>query len=386
MHIEQLISTLWYSSINYSRYDASILSSFASRIANGSALTEKQAALAIRILGTYNTQLSAIIKQDITPFLLSPTYSKPLRAPMESVDIVDNNILLKFPYNEDMLAKIREYKSNILSNNIVWDGDNNQWVLPLNESNIQFISSLCNPQIFKYNEEFSKLASQCVEITQHIENYAPMLVSDGGVFKIINAPKSMPAITATDIIEAVFQARNVGVTVWDNNISEYLTNSHLVNTKLLDFFEDRASTLQLTTDDEDIETLKTILKHSFPSLFIIPGGSELKTLKLSFDILRQCGVEESEMSVLFRLSSDTGKPFNEFVREHCINNSISEKTKIVFISGKLPKPLLKSKIDFSSVINLGFMNAHYTIKEYIKGRPNNITVKRNEKGLTFAGM
>ena len=77
--------------------------------------------------------------------------------------------------------------------------------------------------------------------------------------------------------------------------------------------------------------------------------------------------------------------FNDFVKENKLNSPITEKTKIVFISSKLPKPFVKSKVKFNCVINLGFGGVHYSIKNFVENHENLIfyTEKKSQKEFEF---
>ena len=76
------------------------------------------------------------------------------------------------------------------------------------------------------------------------------------------------------------------------------------------------------------------------------------------------------MSVMFRLPSMEGGDFNNFVKNHNLNSPITDETKIVFVGTKLPKSIIKSKIKFNSVINLGQHSAHHTIQEFMNNQEN----------------
>jgi hypothetical protein len=107
-----------------------------------------------------------------------------------------------------------------------------------------------------------------------------------------------------------------------------------------------------------------------PCLFVLPGGSELDKTKMIYNLLVEQGYSSDEISVMFRLPSSDGKNFNDFVKNCGLNNPITENTKFVFVSIKLPKPVLKSKMKFNSVVSLGRSNVHYTIREFFKNREN----------------
>ena len=81
-------------------------------------------------------------------------------------------------------------------------------------------------------------------------------------------------------------------------------------------------------------------------------------------------LKQDVLDVLFRLPSDSGSKFNDFVKNNHLNDPISDKTKFVFICTKVPKTILKSDIKFNFIMNLGYVNIHYTVREYMKNCQN----------------
>jgi hypothetical protein len=123
-------------------------------------------------------------------------------------------------------------------------------------------------------------------------------------------------------------------------------------------------------------------------LVVIPGGSEYENLVMSHTFMKQIGMQDHEMSVMFRLPSNTHEIFNNFVKNNNLNNPLTEDTKVVFVSSKLPKPVLKSKIKFHCVLNMGFSNVHYTMKDFV-GKHENLVFysgKKQQRELKFAFM
>ena len=117
-------------------------------------------------------------------------------------------------------------------------------------------------------------------------------------------------------------------------------------------------------------------------MITIPGGSELESLKFSYNFLMSHGYTSDQISVLFRLDGSAGKMCNEFVKEKKINNPISDKIKVFFISGKVPKPLMAEKVVFDVIINLGSNSAHYTQKNLIQTHNCVINYTIDRKNLT----
>jgi hypothetical protein len=98
-------------------------------------------------------------------------------------------------------------------------------------------------------------------------------------------------------------------------------------------------------------------------------------LQLSLEFLEKLGVSNSDISVLFRLPKETNQAFNDFVKQEGLNNRLSENTKVIFLSGKIPKPLIESKIKTKSIINFSFYSIHHMVKNFIKNHQNVIEIK-----------
>ena len=74
------------------------------------------------------------------------------------------------------------------------------------------------------------------------------------------------------------------------------------------------------------------------------------------------------MSVLFRVDNDkdSGKEFNEYIREHKLNNPLDKNTKVVYInSNKFPKPLLKNEWNPNTVLTIGSQRMNTKVSDYV---------------------
>jgi hypothetical protein len=91
---------------------------------------------------------------------------------------------------------------------------------------------------------------------------------------------------------------------------------------------------------------------------------------------------------MFRLPKETHENFNNFVKNSGFNNPITDTTRAVFISGKSPKPVLKSGIKFHTVVNLGFDNVHYSLRDFVNNHENLVyyTEKINPKQTEFTWL
>lgn len=373
MHIEDLTIILASSTVKYNSWDGKMIYSLADQISNNIGFTEKQNTQCIRILRRYISELSKFMNTDIVTFINNPTYKLPFRTiaidKKISIDLLDNTRIIKveFPFTEVYVATFR---ANRVLTNATWEPNIKAWIFDLTELNIRFLMTFAENEHFQVDDEFRLLAVQTANILANMEDYTPMLISDQGIPKFKNTALTVPALDTTDILEAVFIARKCGITIWDDYISEYI-NSDVVDKVTADFLNiDIDKALRLNSSSVAIEKLADIVTNMIPCLIIVPGGSELAKLAMINSFLKRINVATADTSVMFRLSNKIGKTFNDYVKEEELNNPITETTKIVFVSGKIPKPVLQSGIQFNCVIDLGLGGVHYSIKEYTNTHQN----------------
>lgn len=377
MNIEDLIYML-YLKCKLNRYDYVLIQSFVNQNLLGNGFTEKQSNLAIKILKRYSNTLSNTIQTDVSPYLENPVFKLPIRKSnnQKKLSIIDHSIYKKaikveFPFVQEKIESIRKNKANL--GYAVWDNDRRSWIFSLDERNIKFLSSFIENEDYDIDEELQDYFLQTSEILKNIENYVPMVILEENLPKYQNVSKNVPQLQSTDIVAAVFEARKSGIFTWSDDINNEFYKLN-VDTVVKDFLNnENPDFFEINSQEHPIQCLKDIVKYTQPTLFVIPGGSESEKTKLIYNFLIELGYTSDEMCVMFRLSNKDGrdgKEFNEFVKNYGLNNPINERTKFVFISVKLPKPVISSNLKFHSVISLGRSNVHYTIREYFKNRQN----------------
>ena len=74
---------------------------------------------------------------------------------------------------------------------------------------------------------------------------------------------------------------------------------------------------------------------------------------------------------MFRLDNKTDKEFNQYIKDHNLNNSLAKDTQVVYISSskKFPKPLFNSDWQMESVLFLESIRntklEHYLVSDLI---------------------
>lgn len=391
LYVEDLIIVC--ANINdISTFDSSFMASMVGHISQGQSLTEKQAGLALKILKRNQKKLTGSVIADVGFAIDNPVFRFPFRkiTSINKISIIPyvlwtKAIKVEFPYNPSYIDSIRAGRKD---NPFIatWDKEEKAWMFDLSESSIKFIIQLFDNVEVEMDDEFKNYAEQIKNIVDNIECYAPMLVIENKMPVYKNVSKEVPSLQSQDILGSLFEARKCGITTYDANIENFLQVNNLDTiTKTFLTSED---TLFVDSKQHSFSELKNIINYLTPCLFVIPASKELESVSLVYEFLIGQGYESSDISVMFRLPSVSPSNFNNFVKEKKLNNPISENTKFVFICTKVPKPIFKSKIHFELVINLGYLNVHYTLREYMKSYQDVIYYcdKNPSKDLNYANL
>jgi hypothetical protein len=276
-----------------------------------------------------------------------------------------------------LVAEIKTNKQKFIS--AEWNPTEKSWIFSLEGATIEYFSGYVMSKGFTTDDEFKGYMEQTYEIINNVEKYVPMLTIEQGIPKIINIPAHVPQPTNTDLLQALFESRRVGVTTWDQSVDDSLSIYNISDTTK-DFIKSAPNeNFSIYLEEKSILELTPIVKNLLPCIVTIPGGNELSKIQQALELLKEVGIENHEISVLFRLPNENGSDFNKFVKEEKLNSPVSETTKVVILSGKLPKPLFESELKFNCVLNFNFYNIHYTLANFMKNKHNVINVLADKK-------
>ena len=169
MYIEEIINRLAGNGVYIfeppvvtNKNDWNILFSLSTQIERGNAFTEKQRALALRLITKYTEELTAL-GIDVIRELSNPIFQFPVRVLSDiktvSIDNDEAKILVSFPFDQEIVDSIKAYKQTlpyIESNGISWDSEKKLWAFMLNEQNIKFVGTLALGK-FQYDSQFMEL-------------------------------------------------------------------------------------------------------------------------------------------------------------------------------------------------------------------------------------
>jgi len=393
MHIEELIDRLagngkyiFQSPINVFRADATIISSLSDQIQRGNFYTEKQQTLAIRLVSKYVKVLSTELKYDVNVDLVNPQFKNPARKlsgaksiQLKSYADSSKKIVVQFPFNTELVEAFREYKKTISRSeaaDINWNAEDRVWIFGYTESNISYLYKMLSND-FEFDNELEATAKEIQKIEENIEQYVPMIVYQNGHFSYKNVMNHVPQPNSNNLIEVLLHARSCGITCWDESIDIAISSSEVSNSIQLLIKNSHCNPITIASNN--LISIQDLLNYSKNILFVIPGGTELDHLKSIHNFLINQNILNSQLTVMFRLDSSSGKLCNEYIKEHKLNTPVSDVTKFVFVSGKIPKPLIETGKKFDLVVHFGTNSAHYTLKNYIKNHHNVISMNLDNK-------
>lgn len=362
--------------------DSSIISSFGQRIERGYGLTEKQEHLAIKFCKKYRTVLTDNFGNTVENLINNPKFRLTRTQPgpsTTSIRIEGKKILVSFPYNEDTITKIRSFRTNIEHLEIAWNSEKKAWLFDLEETSVLWLVNNLIGTDATVSEEFKQIADEIFESISNIETHTPMLVEKNGEFQFVNVHNSVPQPGDTGVKEAVLLARRYGITVWDENTLNLLKKEK--NSSVFMEFLNKIDLkpLKINSSEVSIDQFSDLIDYNLPVLIVVPGLNELAHVKKWTEYLKRQNFDENSISVLFRLNNKVNSNFNIFVKENNLNAPLTKNTKAVFISQKIPKPLLNSDIHFNLIINLGEISGvHYSLSNYVDSCPDVVQYTEKE--------
>jgi len=398
MYIEDLIDRLacygnylFHSPLTIAYVDITIVTSLSDQIQRGNAYTEKQRGLALRIVSKYVGVLSADLGFDVGTLLKNPQFSNPIRviSGIKSISIVDRGtgpvLAVQFPYNQELVDNIKKYKdslTNFQAININWNSEEKYWEFGFTEPNIQFLCSFIDIG-FVADEQFLKYRTEIQEIEHRIDEYVPIVEYVNGHFRYRNVVDHIPQPTSLNLVEVLLHARRHGINCWDESIDIALES---VDPVIYKFLKNSSGEVSFPPGETELDQISDILTFSENVLFVIPGGTEIDHLKYVHEYLNSSKYQNEQMTVMFRLDSSSGRMCNEYIKEHKLNTPLSDKIKFVFVSGKIPKPLIESGKTFDVIVHFGTNSAHYTLKNFVKNHHNVISMNlpnRKNREINF---
>jgi len=225
--------------IRPARYDRSAICNITAQVDNHRALTDRQQQLAVKLVTKYRKQW---VKNgyDVSNIDIKTPTELPLRTDVDRrrlIDIMDDMIIVRFPYIPSLITKFGEYAHTRSCGKIEWNRDDRRWQMSATPDNTTWISRYAKEHDFKTTKEFE----------QHVDNINNQYDFNDIKLDIINnelvlndAPESMldwiksntGDIHMNNFLHIVSLAGRLAFTLSTNVIAkvkqDYPDNAHLI--------------------------------------------------------------------------------------------------------------------------------------------------------------
>lgn len=173
--------------IKLARYDEPIVESMANQLSKGTGLTDRQSVLAHKIVVKYRRQW-ATAGYDVSDHVETPKFKLPIRQVdrRRIIDIVDDAIEIKFPYDQDLISRLRA-DTTAIPGSLKWSTDRHAWLSSVIEPRIIWAKTFGSEHRFEFGAEFERVLAECLQQ----QDYAIQLIPGSDGYEIENAAQSM---------------------------------------------------------------------------------------------------------------------------------------------------------------------------------------------------
>lgn len=369
-YIEDYVAHFVSYSIRFSNFDEKIANSLGLQCFENKPFTAKQADVALRLLKKYKSQFITQGYTQISEILENPVYKFPFRVvDNQKLVYIDHGIKkfrLKFPFDQDLVTKIRGINGKKGMFKSEWDADAKQWVMELNEASLKFIIDELSTRNFETSEEVSELIVKYQEITENFENYIPMLVKENDNYIFKNLKSKFSSI---DLLSALVESAKFGIHVYDDQICEEIErlNQKMPLSKV--FRHEDKQNFCVNKNEYTRNELVTFAKAMDTTVAVfLDENTSAETLQMWVHSLVSCGVDLDDVGVFCRRKNDTGGiEFNSVVKNYNLNKSATDEVKWLFLMTKYPKSLIKNgKVADICIFDNRYVNPHYTVRSVVK--------------------
>jgi hypothetical protein len=336
--------------------DYNLLTSLARQTFKGTAYTDRQAELAKQKLLQYKDQF------DANGYNIDDSYSN-LRMPLRSIDrsrwvkVFDEEHLIsdeegpwigvRFIFQKKLITAIE--RMNKFLGEGLYDKVEKIHYFKFNENTCyEIINTFNENNNFEVEDQLLEYYEKLLEMKKNQDKYVPGIYS----FKLKNlheksfnfAISSIGQPNIDNLCNYYDKKDQFGLEHFDQ---EELQQSLKSLTPLAQKVVNRSqASIFVNNKEHTVNNLAEVVLelYRFPLVIVLHEDTCYDHLT-QFNKAFQNIIPSERMSVMFRLDNTSeGKPFNEYIKQHNLNNVVDKDTKIVYISSnKIPKPLLKSE-------------------------------------------
>lgn len=222
--------------ISLANYDVGFVNNAVRSINKGEGLSDRQRALTIKLVSKYTRQYKRL-GIDVTSIVNNPVWSSELRQVdrKKLIDIEEDIITIKFPYQKDMIREINSLAKKLRSVRTQFDKETKQYQTSYNEYNLLSIFNWSSKYDFEYSNKFMDVYKKCKHILHNRSDYAIQLVIEDDKCVLRNAPDTLKEYWVNNMaskkrMEQIVSAADQNLDIVNNSSNIILSN---IGTKIL---------------------------------------------------------------------------------------------------------------------------------------------------------
>lgn len=342
------VSKLEDTGFSINKNDSNILCSIAKQLSKGIAMTDRQYALVKSKLAEYEDQFDyhGIDVIEVSNNLMYELREIDRSHWIKVLKWKDEDVLgIRFPFNKKIISRIEDLRKLSHVKDLAFK-DNTHY-FPFNAQNIFALVEIANrfDSKFSIQSDIIDIYNQLKEYNDNKEQYVPGIynnqIKNIPQVAIDNLEKELGNVSDDNLLLYYDRRYLYGLHSFDQDQLNYVKTNY---SNLVNKIVDRTSSAIIVkkesyTFDQIFESLLDLKR--LPMLIVLSENNAHDALVETFNSVRH-SISSEDISVCFR-NDGQEDPFNEYVKNNNLNNSVAFNTKIVYINNtKLPKPLLKS--------------------------------------------
>ena len=372
--IESLAGLNKSPSVDVEDVDKTIVYSIARQTFRGKALTDRQLNVMIEKLNYYKSKMDFVNDNDWANALSS------LRMPLreidrskyikivDTIDVYGDNevyesyksnwqwVKIRFPFNKKTIVDLQDNLATKYNKVYFHKKGSHEHFFKLTENTVYDIVGLFKSKEFTIDQELIDGYDKIEKIICQPHNFLP------GVYdqEIKNIPQSAVDYLHNDIGEVsdeniiLYKDRSLmfGLEYFDPSTLKKSMNT--VSNLAGKIASRTSANIFISSSTWNLNEVVCALNElkRFPILVLVSERESLDQISKFYNATKHI-IPAEQQTVLFRLDNVNNSEFNQYIKEHKLNNSLANDIKVVYISEnkKIPKPLTESSIVFNSSLN-----------------------------------
>ena len=246
--------------INLARYDVSIIDSLSSQTCElNNPYTDKQSALAVKLVDKYRRQLAGLVIPVVVPEKLE-SFRLGIRVVdrSKSVYIDDNQFVVKFPYDTKLIDLLKK-QARQGEGSVKFDYDKKMWILGMTEYNLNWIMTICPPNDFSIHESITALYKKMLSVENSgyeicLKLVDNQLILENAESSLLDYLENIGGVTMNNLLKLIDVSAVLGFEV-DETLMEQVDN--------LDWGHDRRFLInRKTTCNKEKISIEQVLEYA----------------------------------------------------------------------------------------------------------------------------